>query len=39
VSSQFSLAAAAGLIGSTISFALIVVSLWAARRWADYQVF
>lgn len=39
VSSQFSLAAAAGLMGSTISFVLIVVSFWAARKWADYQIF
>lgn len=39
VSSQFSLAAAAGLMGATISFALIVISFWAARKWADYRVF
>jgi putative aldouronate transport system permease protein len=39
VSAQFSLAAAAGLIGSVLSFGLIVAGYWAADKWADYRIF
>lgn len=39
LASQFSLAAAAGLMGTTISFFLIVVSQWAARTWGNYRIF
>lgn len=39
VSAQFSLAAAAGLIGSVLSFSLIVAGYWAADKWADYRIF
>lgn len=39
VSAQFSLAAAAGLIGSILSFGLIVAGYWVADRWADYRIF
>lgn len=39
VAAQFSLAAAAGLVGSVISFILIVFSQWAARTWGDYRIF
>ncbi len=39
LASQFSLAAAAGLVGSSVSFVLIIASQWAARRWGDYRIF
>jgi putative aldouronate transport system permease protein len=39
VSSQFSLAAAAGLFSSVINFMMIVSGIWAARRWVNYRLF
>jgi putative aldouronate transport system permease protein len=39
VGAQFSLAAAAGLVGSVLSFGLIALGYWAADRWADYRLF
>jgi putative aldouronate transport system permease protein len=39
LASQFSLAAAAGLVGSSVSFVLIIASQWAAQRWGDYRIF
>ena len=38
-SSNFGLAAAAGLMGSVISLVLIVCSYWAARRWSNFRFF
>ena len=39
VNLQFSLATTAGLFKSVISFFMIVISYWAAYKFADYKVF
>lgn len=39
VSAQFSLAAAVGMVSSTVSFLLIAAGYWLAAKWADYRIF